>query len=334
MRLAVAVTVAMAIAGAPAVARAQSKADAARADAAFTEGKHLLEHGSEAEACARFAESKRLAPAIGVTLYLADCYQRLGKTASAWTEFRSAEALARAHKDKRAELAHLRAQALEAQLARITVRVAPSVSSADITLDGLPLAVDAWGTAMPVDPGDHVLIAHSGPKHREFAVHVDSDKPAATVDVDSLDDPAAAPAEPPPAPSAASDSAPAPAENAAASDSASDSTRLWASVGLLGVGVVGVGLGSVFGVKAISDRNASNAGPCNAADQCSAHGLSLRDDAINEARVSTIAFVVGAAGLGASAVVMFALPRRQQGSVAVSAAPLPGGAAALVRASF
>jgi hypothetical protein len=332
MRLALAVTVAMTMAVAPAVARAQSKADAARADAAFTEGKHLLEHGSEAEACARFAESKRLAPAIGVTLYLADCYQRLGKTASAWTEFRSAEALARAHKDKRAELAHLRAQALETQLARITVRVATSVSSADVTLDGLPLAVDAWGTAMPVDPGDHVVIAHSGPKHREFAVHVDADKPAATVDVDSLDDPA--PAEPPPTPSTASASAPAPAETPAPADSAGDSTRLWASVGLLGVGVVGVGLGSVFGIKAISDRNASNAGPCNASDQCNPHGISLRDDAINEARVSTVAFVVGAAGLGASAVVMFALPRRQQGSVAVSAAPLPGGAAALVRASF
>jgi serine/threonine-protein kinase len=333
MRRALAVAVAMTLAAAPAVARAQSKADAARADAAFTEGKHLLEHGSEAEACARFAESKRLAPAIGVTLYLADCYQRLGKTASAWTEFRSAEALARAHKDKRAELARLRAQALEAQLARITVRVATSLSSADVTLDGLPLAVDAWGTAMPVDPGDHVVIAHSGPKHREFTVHVDADKPVATVDVDSLDEPAA-PAEPPPTPSPASDSALAPAETPVPSDSAGDSTRLWASVGLLGVGVVGVGLGSVFGIKAISDRNASNAGPCNAADQCSAHGLSLRDDAINEARVSTIAFVVGAAGLGASAVVMFALPRRQQGSVAVSAAPLPGGAAALVRASF
>jgi hypothetical protein len=333
MRRTLAVAVAMTLAGAPAVARAQSKADAARADAAFTEGKHLLEHGSEAEACARFAESKRLAPAIGVTLYLADCYQRLGKTASAWTEFRSAEALARARKDKRAELARLRAQALEAQLARITVRVATSASSADVTLDGLPLAVDAWGTAMPVDPGDHVVIAHSGPKHREFTVHVDADKPVATVDVDSLDAPAA-PAEPPPTPSAASDSAPAPAETPVPSDSAGDSTRLWASVGLLGVGVVGVGVGSVFGIKAISDRNASNAGPCNAADQCSAHGLSLRDDAISEARVSTIAFVVGAAGLGASAVVMFALPRSQQGSVAVSAAPLPGGAAALVRASF
>src|ERR1019366_7836235 len=80
----------------PAAARAQSKDDAARADAAFTTGKRLLQHGNEAGACAHFAESKRLAPGVGVTLYLADCYQRLGRIASAWTEFQSAEARARA----------------------------------------------------------------------------------------------------------------------------------------------------------------------------------------------------------------------------------------------
>ena len=341
-RLALGFSVAAITALTPAAARAQSKDDAARADAAFTTGKRLLQHGNEAEACAHFAESKHLAPGVGVTLYLADCYQRLGRVASAWTEFQSAEALARDRNDKRAEVARLRARALEPRLERLTVRVASSASSLDVSLDGRPLAPDAWGTAMPVDPGDHVVVARSGSRHREFEVHVDAEKPSAEVTIAPLDDKGGAggvPADPSaaagtPSPDSAAESY---ADTEAAPASDGDSTRLWAGVGLLGVGVVGVGLGSVFGAMAISDRNASNAGPCNAADQCNPRGLSLRDDAIREARISTVAFVVGVASLGASAVVTFVLPRKKQSSVvgvSVSAGPIAGGAAALVRTTF
>src|SRR6516162_11727139 len=111
----------------PAAARAQSKEDIARADALFNAAKALTDAGNYADACAKFAESKRLAPGLGVTLYLADCYERIGRTASAWTEFRSAEGLARERNDKRAEVARGRAQALEPKLNRLTVVVAPSI---------------------------------------------------------------------------------------------------------------------------------------------------------------------------------------------------------------
>jgi hypothetical protein len=340
MRLAIASALTATMAVTPIVARAQSTDDAARAEASFKTGKRLLEQGNPAEACAHFAESKRLAPGVGVTLYLADCYQRLGRTASAWTEFQSAEALARARNDKRADVARLRAHALEPRLERLTVRVASVSTPPEVSLDGKALPPDAWGTAMPVDPGDHVLVARSGARHREFDVHVDADKPTAAVTIDALDDsgPAgAAGAAPSPAPVAAPPSDPALdtfTDDELPPAPEQDTTRLWAGIGLLGVGVVGVGVGTAFGVMAVSDRNASNAGPCNAADQCSPKGLSLRDDAIREARVSTVAFVVGVAGLGASAVVTFVLPRKQQGVVAFSAGPVAGGAAALVQTTF
>ena len=76
-----------------------------------------------------FAESKRLAPGLGVTLYLADCYERIGRTASAWTEFKAAEGLARARSDQRAEVARALAQALEPKLERVTIVVAPTVTT-------------------------------------------------------------------------------------------------------------------------------------------------------------------------------------------------------------
>ncbi|HEX4448118.1 MAG TPA: hypothetical protein VH044_15320 [Polyangiaceae bacterium] len=321
-----------------------SHEDAARADASFKEGKRLLQRGNMAEACAHFAESKRLAPAIGVTLYLADCYQRLGKTASAWTEFHSAETLARAKGDNRADLARSRARALEAALETVTIRVDTTKdhASLEIDLDGRAVPRESWGTAVPVDPGEHVILARAGQTKREFDVHVDAESPAATVRIEGVDD--APPA--PPAPQADADSAPAQpsaaSEPAAPSDGRADThgesgldpTRLWTSIGLAGAGLVGVGLGTAYGFKAKSDRDASNAGLCDAADHCNARGLSLRSDAIRDAWVSTIAFSAAAVALGASAVVAFALPHKSTTTAVVSATPIPGGGAATLQGTF
>lgn len=329
----------------PGIARAQPTADdVARADQAFTAGKKLLQQGNDAEACAQFAESKSLAPAVGVTLYLADCYQRIGKTASAWTEFRSAETLANERHDRRAALARSRALALAPALSSVTVSVSPDrdPTSLVITCDGHPIARDAWGTAVPLDPGDHVVVARSGALHRTFDVHVDAKTPTATVEVDQLDGESpkvTPPAEAEPteatAPSS-SDSATASTDDEAPRPTASggDSSRLWVSLGLAGVGVAGVTVGTILGLMARSDRDASNAGPCDAADRCNQKGLSLRKDAINEAWGSTAAFAVGAVALGASVVVAFVVPHKPSGPVVVSAAPMANGAGAFVRTSF
>src|ERR1700722_13416488 len=117
-----------------AVAHAQSKDDLARADALFNAAKALSDSGQYNDACAKFAESKRIAPGLGVTMYLADCYEHIGRTASAWTEFRAAEGLARARADKRADLARQHAQALEPKLDRLTIRVAPTVPQAGLSI--------------------------------------------------------------------------------------------------------------------------------------------------------------------------------------------------------
>ena len=95
------VVVALALSWA-AAARAEPLDDAARADASFKEAMQLRSGGHDAEACPKFAESQRLAPAVGVTLYLADCYEKTGRTASAWREFRvGREARARTQRQAR-----------------------------------------------------------------------------------------------------------------------------------------------------------------------------------------------------------------------------------------
>ncbi len=320
-------------------ARADAKDDVAFADALFHQGVTLLKQGDDAGACTRFAESKELVPAVGVSLYLADCLQRIGKPASAWREFRSAEALAIERKDKRAAVAHRRADALAPGLDRLTIEVAPSLeSSLRLSLDGKGLAREEWGTAIPVDPGNHVVVARGGEVERVFEASVDANRTTASIQIDTL-----APDKPDeksaPAPHAAGEvlvgkadaDAAAPEEEKPAGFGGG---RLWISLGLAGLGVAGLGVGAGFGVAARSARDRSNDGPCNASDHCSPDGLSLRHEAISDALVSTVAFGVGLAAIGACAIVTFALPHGTGNPVTVSPAPVAGGGGALIRTTF
>jgi len=336
--------------GAPSMARAQQRNDdLARADALFNAAKALLDGGQYADACAKFAESKRLAPGLGVTLYLADCYERIGRTASAWTEFRSAEGLARERNDRRADVARGRAQTLEAKLDRLTITVAPTLPQAGLQIlrDGAAVSSEEWGLAVPVDPGDHVVVVSSpGHAQRTIPAHVGPEAPTATVRIDRLDEstptpsPAPTPA-PAPAPAPPSESAPAPEsapspESAPAPAPASDpaSTRRWIGVGVAVAGVAGVALGTVFGLGAKSKLNQSNQdGHCDTADTCDAAGLALRHDASSAATLSTVMFVVGGVALAGGAVLYFTAPRPQT-TIGFAVAPAPGGGAALVRGSF
>src|SRR6266498_1038121 len=70
----------------PGAASAQVSAEnRAAAQALFDLGRTLITSGRAEEACPKFEESQRLDPGVGTQLNLADCYDRTGRTASAWT---------------------------------------------------------------------------------------------------------------------------------------------------------------------------------------------------------------------------------------------------------
>src|SRR5580700_11230615 len=96
--------------------KAGAQAELGKADALFNAGRSLLEAGEYSDACPKFAESQKLAPGLGVTLYLADCYERLGRTASALAEFRRAVTIALARGDARGTVAEQRASSLEGRV--------------------------------------------------------------------------------------------------------------------------------------------------------------------------------------------------------------------------
>ena len=156
--------------------------DKTTAEALFSEGRKLMAAGKYAEACPKLEASLKLDSGVGTMLNLAECYEKNGQTASAWTEFREAISAARdAGSKDRADLARTRAAALEPKLSRLTV-VVPKGQVATVTRDGAQVESAAFGTPVPIDPGKHVIAA-SAPGKRKWSTSIDV-TPAAQVSVD------------------------------------------------------------------------------------------------------------------------------------------------------
>src|SRR4029077_14234466 len=111
------------VAAAPARVFAQSAQDKADAEVLFNAAKTALAAGNFGDACPKFAESQRKDPAIGTALYLAECYERSGRMASAWAQFRVAEDMANQRHDNRAARAKQRADRLSPS--KVTIVLSP-----------------------------------------------------------------------------------------------------------------------------------------------------------------------------------------------------------------
>lgn len=72
-----------------------SAAQVATAQALFEQGRALVIKGRAETACPKFEESQRLDPGLGTQFNLADCYERLGRLASALELFTKVTATAR-----------------------------------------------------------------------------------------------------------------------------------------------------------------------------------------------------------------------------------------------
>jgi hypothetical protein len=164
-------------------------ADVATAETLFREGRRLMAAGQLTEACTKLAESERLDPSSGTLINLAACHAELGRTATAWAEFLAAERLALAQqRPLRAEEAKARAAELEPQVPYLTVRVAASVPGLVLTRDGETLGEAAFGMALPVDPGSHVMTA-TAPGRKDWTETFDISEPGEhrVVDVPELE---------------------------------------------------------------------------------------------------------------------------------------------------
>jgi hypothetical protein len=135
----------------------------------------------------------------GVRYHLGLCEERLGRLSAAEADFALAETTARAEKaDDVLRLVGKKLAEVARRVPHITVRVAPDLSDATLTLDG---KVVEPGNATPVDPGPHeVVVVATGRSQSVVRFTVDEGESRS---VDAHPGPPAAPAAPTePAPSA------------------------------------------------------------------------------------------------------------------------------------
>jgi hypothetical protein len=258
--------------------------------------------GKHAEACPKFEASQKLEPGLGTMLNLAQCYEATGKTASAWAQYREAIPLARAAGSReREELAAERSKALESRLSTLTIRAMGSGASGvalDVRRDGMSVDAAELGTPIPVDPGPHkVEVSAPGRAPWSTTVEVAANGSSVSVDIPEL---APAPSEGT-KPSAGPAAGPA-VEQGPADDQASGSIRKPLGIGVAAAGVVGLGLGTYFGLAAGSSWDDAKAGCRDYPFDCSPAALDSESSATSQARVSTIAFIAGGVAVAAGAV--------------------------------
>lgn len=269
--------------------------DKVAAEALFSEGRRLMAEGRIAEACQKFEASQKMDPGVGTSLNLAECYERSGKTASAWAQFREAVSLARATGSAdREQLARERADALEKRLARLTISMKGTVPSGlEVRRDGARLDPAELGIAIPVDPGSHAVTA-SAPGRSAYSTTVEVTGDGALVNVEIPELPAEATGSPPTGSGVTT----------AVSTSSGGGSKTLAAVAL-GLGGAGLVVGGVFGFKASSTWDDAKAECSDYPYGCGPEGKSLEDDARSQALISTIGFGAGIALVATGAVLWF-----------------------------
>jgi hypothetical protein len=192
-----------------------------------------------------------------------------------------------------------------------------------VTVDGQPFVDHLDGTALPIDPGEHVFVFDAlgrVPVHRIFVVREgEKDRHEHILIAEplpgSVADMPPATAAPEPAPSL-------PVLGVGHGEPSVVGSQRIAALAMAGVGVIGVAAGSAFGLQSMSKHDEA-ARTCP--DRCTTgEGVSTWHDAVVAGNVSTVAFALGGAALVGS-VVLWLTGEPATASRAPAVGVAPGG---------
>jgi len=278
-----------------------------KADALFKRGKQQLAEKKYAAACATFEKVDKLDPGIGAKLNVAKCFEEWGKLARAYRWYVDAEQMATTTSDKRAPKIKELAEALDADVPRLTIKLpaGSDAGAAAIKLDGEALALDEIGAERRLDPGPHVIAFLANNEHKTQTVPLQRGgstevtleippstskptkpvtvgmKPGKTIDVRSVH----------------------PGRG-----------RRIAGIVMASAGLVGMGVAGYLTLDArTSYRNALDAHCMGATDQCDDVGLGLTRDALSRANTATVVTIVGAVAVVGGVVLFATAPRSRRG---------------------
>lgn len=300
---------------------AQPSASESAAELLFREGRQLLLDDKPREACPRLAESLRLDPGDGTRLLLAQCYERVGKTASAWRLYTEVIDSSR----KRGNADYLRVATgkldrLTPRLPRIVLNIpakTASIEGFELRLDGVKLGAETSGVAIPVDPGTHALSV-SAPGHQSLSLEV-TGVASETTSV-SIPELLPIPAPPPSAsaPVAPSSSlAPVPTRPEPP-PTPGPRRRPWqpaAGYATVGVGAVGLLVGAYFLRQSLQQRDQAD-GRCPGLDCADPGAVSLSQQAVRSGNLATLFLGSGLVLAGAGAALLLTAPPTSPASAA------------------
>lgn len=288
----------------------------------FSEGRKLVEAGRYQEACPKFEQSASLNLGIGVQFNLADCWEHIGRTASAQALFQGVAASARAAgQAERAQVAQARVEALEPRLLRLAIDVKASDPELVVRRNRIVVESKSWGAAVAVDSGDYTIEA-SAPGKKPWSVRVSV--PATSTEVVTVVVPPLEAAEVEKQLSDAPNPEPMrePLPPSAKSDPKSRRRSAYAYV-IGGLGVVSVGVGTVLALK-YKAKNDDAKEICPDGVGCSQSDVDHHEELVSDAKTFRTGAFIGI-GIGAAALItsaaLFLAPSSTTSVTSVHAAP-------------
>jgi hypothetical protein len=304
--------------------------DAATAGALFDKGVADMQAGRFDSACPALEESQQLDPHPGTLFTLAECQAKWGKVASAVQHYQDyADLVSRlppgqqARHRERVGIAKAQVGKLKPSVPTLTlVLPATAPPETSVTRNGVALQGAALGLALPVDPGQYVIVTHlpGGAEHSTTVSIALGDTKRVELDVSQQP---TAPASPAPESAAV-----APQNSAPPAESQRNSNTPAYVIG--GIGVAGIAVGSVTGILVFGKKSTVK-DDC-AGTTCSSAGVSAANSGKTLAIVSDIGFGVGIVGLATSAVLLLTRPKAEPAAQALTPrwepllASTPGGA--------
>ena len=261
-----------------------------------------------AEACPKFEESLRLDAGMGTQFNLAHCWEKLGRSASAWALFLDVAAAAKASdQPEREAAAKDRASALEGKLTRLRLVVPEPADNAKIYRDEQEVGSAAWGTAMPIDPGNHVIrVEAPGKKAWTQELKLPPNARTFSVTVPTLESLPVAQQM-----SAEPKAATAPAYASAPRDDGGGRGANVAALIVGGIGVAGLATGTVFALQGYSDnrealklcRTGDNKNECDGPPERERHEQLVKD-AKREQLIGLVTLSIGGAAVATATVLL------------------------------
>jgi len=285
--------------------------DAAIAQSLFDEGRKLMNEKKFPEACPRLERSYKLDPAPGTLLNLAVCHEAVGKTATAWNEFRDTVMIAkRENRGDRLKFAEQHLKGLDGKISTLTVTDQARESGLEWRLDGAKVGVESFGIALPIDPGTHTIEA-SAPGHQAWKTTVDvgKDGEKKTLEIPAL-----------PMVSIPKEQPHLQPQPVIVERSRGPSPWIWVT---LGVAVVGWGAFALGGVEAMTNWNdrKANCGLGGDPNACNQTGIDADKTARTWAIVADVGLGVGAVATVAT-IIIAAVGRPKIKETHVSVSPL------------